>query len=274
MKPRQTLQYLCSLCNTILKELDYLIDPKNVSEPCPNCGYPLSSTLTINRPHSPVEQITFKSAQARTLTFDLEPLDSFYHGIRVGDVFYMTGRVSSLVSRLCVRSLLPSRLGGLASNVLVIDAGNTSDAYQCVSFARQYGMNISKLLGGIVVSRVFTIHQLAALTIVELPEAIKRFRVSMVVISGLLTMFLQDPRVNMYEAKRLLRQMMMTTRQISKDVIIVMAAQSIFGYEDMFDKLENRIDIRGSDSLQIMLSSPYSSKMITLSERTLARSGV
>jgi len=59
--------------------------------------------------------------------------------------------------------LLPERYGGFGSHhVIIIDAGNSSDIYQCVNFARQYGLDIKDMLRRIVVSRAFTVHQLVA----------------------------------------------------------------------------------------------------------------
>jgi hypothetical protein len=46
------------------------------------------------------------------------------------------------------------------------------DIYQYVSFARQYGLDIKKFLQTIVVSRMFTIYQLANTIIYELPKII------------------------------------------------------------------------------------------------------
>jgi hypothetical protein len=51
-----------------------------------------------------------------------------------------------------------------AKKVIFIDAGGgkSSDIYQCVNLARQYyGLDIKKVLQSIVVTRAFTIYQLA-----------------------------------------------------------------------------------------------------------------
>ena len=228
-----------------------------------------------------MEQITFQTVHhIGALTFDVKALDSFYGGIRICDIFCMTGHVDSLVSRLCVRSLLAPRSGGLASSsVIVIDAGNTSSVYQCVSFARQYGMDVSKVLDGIVVSRAFTIHQLASLVITELPKAVKRFKARIVVISGLLTMFQQDPLVDTREAKRLLEQMMLAVAKSIPDTIVIISAHDIHNYEDIFARFQNRIEVSrsrvssNSETLQITLKSPYRSKLLTLPEKTLLATG-
>jgi hypothetical protein len=56
--------------------------------------------------------------------------------------------------------------------IIFIDAGNDLDIYQYVSFVRQYGLDIKKFLQSIVVSRMFTIYQLANTIIYELPKLI------------------------------------------------------------------------------------------------------
>jgi hypothetical protein len=68
------------------------------------------------------------------------------------------------LTRLCVRALLSIRYGGLDSpKVIMIDAGNKSDIYQTVNFARQYGMDFRKVLDRIIVTRTFTIHQVKSI---------------------------------------------------------------------------------------------------------------
>jgi hypothetical protein len=58
---------------------------------------------------------------------------------------------NALLTRLCVRALMSKRPGGFESqSVIFIDAGNCSDIYQCVNFARQYGLDIQKVLDSIL----------------------------------------------------------------------------------------------------------------------------
>lgn len=273
MDNKQTVQYLCGLCSTVLKEesecLD--IDLRRVTESCPTCGHSLASTLTVNRPRKPVGPVVFHAATATdVLTFDIKQLDSFYSGIRTGETLCIIGRSAmTLVTRLCVRALLPKRRGGLQSPVLFIDAGNTSDIYQSVSFARQYGMDLAKVLDGIIVSRAFTIHQLASLVITELPEAMKRFGAGMVVISGLLKMFLEDPQVDKKEARRLLWEMMITMKRIPRDVIVVVSTEETRDYTDIFAQFENRVELCGNTTLMVNATSKYRSNKFSLPEKVL-----
>lgn len=277
MNNRQTLQYLCGLCNTVLKESECLdIDPRKVTESCPSCGHSLASTLIINRLRKPVEPIVFQTPQTPTssnaFTFDIAQLDSFYYSTETGEILCIIGRPAiTLVTRLCVRALLPKRQGGLASQVLFIDAGNTSDIYQCVSFARQYGMDLTAVLGRIVVSRAFTIHQLASLIIMELPDAIRRFDAGLVVISGLLRMFLEDPQVDKKEARQLLGEMMAAVRRVSRDVRVVISSEEAGAYTDIFRQFENRLELSGDTTLRISAASRYQTRKFLLPEKALRR---
>ena len=121
-----------------------------------------------------------------------------------------------LLTRLCVRALMSNRQGGFnSSKVIFVDAGNTSDVYQCVNFARQYGLNIKKVLQSIVVSRSFTIYQLANTIINELPNVIEQFSGAKVIIIGeLLSMFVNDPQVQIKEAESLIRQIINAVRKL------------------------------------------------------------
>ena len=260
-------QYVCSHCQTVLKSTANQeiseIDVPSLKEACPNCGDSLSQTLEIRR-LKPVVKMSLPQQQQQqrpppqfqiasevpVLTFDLKSLDGFFYGLRRGDVLYVLGEGESLLaSRLCVRALLPkkNRSGGLDSKVLFIDAGNDSDVYQCISFARQYGLDIKKMLDGIVVSRVFTIYQLARLVTQELANAIKRFDAGLVVLSCLFTMFLQDPRIDPVEAKSLLQYIMLGIKKVADGVVTVITArQEAAPYTDILSYIKNRIDVQPS----------------------------
>ena len=88
---------------------------------------------------------------------------------------------NALLMRLCVRASLLSTMMSkkeqselleeeeYAKKVIFIDAGggkSSSNIYQCVYFARQYGLDIKKVLRNIMVTRAFTIYQLADLSVI------------------------------------------------------------------------------------------------------------
>ncbi len=145
------------------------------------------------------------------------------------------------------------RHGGFGSaSVIFIDAGNCSDIYQCVNFARQYGLDIQKVLDSIMVSRPFTIHQLAGLLIYELESAaIHRFGAKLVVVSDMLKMFSQeasDPQLDHDEVQWLLREIAMSLQRISSQALVVISLNNNNNnrpsqYQSFLPHCDNRIDI-------------------------------
>ena len=170
------------------------------------------------------EQFTrFKTAYdyLNKITFTINGIMSI--DLLVGDIVSIMGtsRLTNLIlTRICVSSLLPRRHGGLCkrnlnSNVFILDAGNSTDAYQFVDFIKQYGLDIKKTLQKIIVSRVFTIYQLIHFLVYELSKIIRKYNINLVVIPDLLEMFIQDPQLHMKEAKSLIREIAAALRNIS-----------------------------------------------------------
>ena len=103
----------------------------------------------------------------------------------------------------------------------------------------------------IIVSRVFTIYQLAHLIIFELPKIIEQFSSTskIIVIYGLLHLFVSDPHTDKVDAKNLTKEISSSLRKISKDrFIIVSFAHCNMEYEKLllpvFDK---RIEITNNN---------------------------
>jgi len=177
-------------------------------EECPKCGSLLSHTLQQRRkeryaslaiekdlneiqsqssPFIPRFQTAYQEYKDNSYQFgfDIYKIDSFLN-LKTGESLCIIGEQKDtqlLVARLCVNALMiqsrrrrRKRLG-VAENmsctekrIISIDAGNDLDIYQYVSFVRQYGLDIKKFLQSIVVSRMFTIYQLANTIIYELPS--------------------------------------------------------------------------------------------------------
>jgi hypothetical protein len=128
--------------------------------------------------------------------------------------------------RLCVRALMSKRQGGFEStNVIFIDAGNNSDVYQCVNFARQYGLDIKKVLQSILVTRAFTIYQLADLLINGLPRVIQRFDVKVIMIADLLNLFTNDPNIDRNEAISLIKEIIDSIRKTLDNILVMVSFQ-------------------------------------------------
>lgn len=219
------LQYLCSSCHTVLRETSKPVDDPT-SEECPKCGSLLSETLLLKqrRYHDNIQLPKFEKIHAgfSYLNFDIVALDRILQ-LGVGESVCIMGVHSGILrDRLCIRSLLSERYGGFNSpNVIIIDAGNNSDVYQCMNFARQYGMDITSVLRRIIVSRPFTIYQLANLIIYGLPKITERWKTKIIIISDLLHMFLEDPQVDIEESKYLIRQITKSVGQYLNKTLVI-----------------------------------------------------
>lgn len=183
----------------------------------------------------------------KRLSFDIPQIDGALDIADKGSIC-VTSRdgwhANTLVTRLCVRALMSRRHGGFDSpSVVFIDAGNCSDIYQCVDFARQYGMNDRQALDRIVVSRPFTIHQLAGLVIHELVLAVRRSGAKLVVISDLLHLFAQDPQIDADEAKWLVQEIVKHLQRLARRVMLIVSVVSQHLSEILMPVFDSRIDL-------------------------------
>jgi hypothetical protein len=181
------------------------------------------------QPQNLLELPKFKSAleYRDSFTFGLEKLDTILE-LHLDDIIGIFGETrysNTLVTRLVVRSLLPRKHGGVdAKNVIVIDADNSSSPYLYVDFARRSGMHYKSVLHKVLVTRQFTIYQLTNTILYDLPRRIQLHKPKVVVITGLLDQFFQDPYVNVAEAQRLVSQIVTALHKI-KNVFIILTSR-------------------------------------------------
>ena len=254
MRNGPLLQYYCSSCGKILNEVSTLaIQKEQLREECPSCGAVLSSTLQNQELFPPLSQshlvssdLTPKSVEHLSVdfqtafrqiqdlnirfVFDIEKIDSILDLGSTGTLCIVGEKkyTQILIDRLCIHSMLPRRYGGIGSDyskTIAIDAGNCSNVYQFVDFARQYGLEVKKVLQSIVVSRVFTLYQLADLIIHELPKIIKGLspRNKLIVVYDLLHLFVFDPHIDKVDAKRLIKEIARSLRKLSKDRLVIVS---------------------------------------------------
>lgn len=190
----------------------------------------LSSSLLLRRTSEDLLFPKFQTAyydiedRKRRITLDIEEIDSSIT-LTTEDCVGIIGEAryaNTILIRLCVRALIlksQSELLEFAKKVIFIDAGgknNSPDSfYRCVNFARQYGLDIKKVLQSIVVSRAFTIYQLADLIIYELPRVIQQLEAKVILISDLLNMFVCDPQIKIEEGERMIKEIINSLRKIS-----------------------------------------------------------
>ena len=170
-------------------------------------------------------------------------------------IFGETRYTNALATRLVVRSLLPRNHGGVnAENVIVIDADNSSSPYLYVDIGRQYGMHHRNVLHKVLVSRQFTIYQLTNTIIYDLPKRIQLHKPKVIVISGLLDQFYQDPYIRTAEAESLISQIVTALHKI-KDVFIVLTSRLT----------ENQIVIPALSRIEIRAKKEFDETKLNLS---------
>ncbi len=220
--------------------MEYEVELSHVVDPCPFCGSLLSDSLQkrylVPRPEKP---ILFQSAsQVPRLTIDIDKVDSKLHLFSIGQKVAVVGYHSQkLVERLIIRAQLPHRYGGLDSHVVVVDAGNSSDLYLGINFARQYGLDIKDSLSKIICSRAFTVYQLANLITNELPDIISKYDAKLVVISEIFSMF-DDPYLDTKEANLLINSILESISKLKHCLVIASISRS----EKYNDMIKNSFD--------------------------------
>jgi hypothetical protein len=80
-------------------------------------------------------------------------------------------------------------------------------------------------LNNIVISRAFTIYQLANILINELPKVIQQYGAKMIVVSDLLDIFIRDPQIEANEVKYLINEIVnsITKPRALEDVLVIVS---------------------------------------------------
>ena len=154
------------------------------------------------------QNLIVKPAMARPVfSLNMPGVDELFPGFALGDfaVLYGSPSIISLTSLLCIRAQLPVQLGGLGSNVVFIDGGNTFRLYKIARLAQLHQLDPKEVLERIFISRAFTAYQLTSLILDKLEETIKNCGAKLVVISDIAGFFLDNDIPN-EEAQRVYSQ--------------------------------------------------------------------
>ena len=159
------------------------------------------------------------------LSLNMRSINQLFPGFSIGDfaVLYGSNSVLSLASLLCVRAQLPPQLGGLGSNVVFIDGGNTFRLYQVARLARLHQLDPKQTLERIYLSRAFTAYQMTALILEKLKETVKRYNAKLAIISDIAGFFL-DKDVPEYETRRVYSQVTAYLSNFAKENQIALIA--------------------------------------------------
>lgn len=160
-----------------------------------------------------------------SLSLNMPGVDELFPGFVPGDfsVLYGSPSVISLTSLLCVRSQLPVQLGGLGSNVVFIDGGNTFRLYHIARLAQLHHLNPKETLERVFISRAFTAYQLTSLIMEKLEESIKVYNAKIVIISDIAGAFL-DSDVPLEEAQNVYNQILSYLSNFAKKYKIIVIA--------------------------------------------------
>jgi DNA-directed RNA polymerase subunit RPC12/RpoP len=273
-------QYLCSTCGSVLKETSEYIEIHSLREECPSCGSMLSESL-IRRSLRPEAEISAPKIQTadtlllKKLRFDIPKIDSFVR-LAATDLCCISGYGANLLlTRLCVRSLLPERYGGLNSPyVMIADAGNHTDVYGAVNFARQYGMSKESVAERILVVRAFTVHQVRRLISVELPKFVRKYQARSVIVPGLLNVFDdEEPNMRMKDIRNDISRITEAINELSTRVLVVTSVQQGGRHSEpvlcAFKKRINLLQKENHGSLKAEIYNHGDSKVVNLTERDL-----
>jgi len=273
-------QYLCSTCGSVLKETSEYIEIHSLREECPSCGSMLSESLIrrLLRPEAEISAPKIQTADTlllKKLRFDIPKIDSFVR-LAATDLCCISGYGANLLlTRLCVRSLLPERYGGLNSPyVMIADAGNHTDVYGAVNFARQYGMSKESVAERILVVRAFTVHQVRRLISVELPKFVRKYQARSVIVPGLLNVFGdEEPNMRMKDIRNDISRITEAINELSTRVLVVTSVQQGGRHSEpvlrAFKKRINLLQKENHGSLKAEIYNHGDSKVVNLTERDL-----
>ncbi len=168
---------------------------------------------------------TTQQRPATRLTLNMPDVDQLFPGFKPGDfaVLYGSPSLISLAARICVRAQIPTQLGGLASNVVFIDGGNTFRLYKTARIAQLHGIDSHKVLERIFISRAFTAYQLTSLIMEKLEDTVKKYNTKIVVISDIAGFFL-DEDIPEEEAQKVYSQILNYLASFAKKHQIILIA--------------------------------------------------
>ncbi len=172
------------------------------------------------------QNILVKPTAKRTLlSMNIRNVNDLFPGFAPGDfaVIYGSPSVVSLTSMLCVRAQLPTQLGGLSSNIIFIDGGNTFRLYQVSRLAQLHHLDPKQALERIYLSRAFTAYQMVSLIMERLKGAAEKYNAEVVIISDIAGLFL-DKDIPDEEAEQVFIQVVACLQTFARQNQIILIA--------------------------------------------------
>lgn len=166
------------------------------------------------------------------LSLNIENVDSLFPHFELNDFAVLCGSsaVQPLINLLCIRAQLPFQLGGLESNVLFVDGGNSFRLYEISSIAQNFELDPTSVLERIFISRAFTAYQMTDLILEQLENAVKTFDTKLVIVADLAQLYL-DKEIPKHESHEIFLQL---THYLSdfakKHQLILVASHKPYDY--------------------------------------------
>lgn len=163
--------------------------------------------------------------QQDLLSFNMGNIDELFPGFAPGDfaVLYGSQSIEYLTSLLCVRAQLPTQVGGLNTNVLFIDSGNTFNRHQVTRLLQRHHLNLKQALNKIHISRACSAYQLTSLIMEHLRNMINEFNAKIVIISNITSLFLADT-ISDEEASRVFNQVTSCLQRLAHENHVIILA--------------------------------------------------
>lgn len=170
------------------------------------------------------------------LPFNMTNIDNLFPGFAMGDfaVLYGLPTILPLSLLLCVRAQLPFQLGGLETNVVFVDGGNTFRLYKVSRIAQLHQLDPGQVLERIYISRAFTAYQMSSVIFEKLEETVNRYNSKLVVISDMAGLYL-DKDVPTAEAKEVFSQLTTHLSKFAEEHQLVVIATYLPHYNSRRD---------------------------------------
>jgi len=159
------------------------------------------------------------------LSLNIEKVDSLFPYFTLGDfaVLHGSSAIQSIVNLLCIRAQLPYQLGGLETNVLFVDGGNSFRLYDISAIAQSYELDPGAVLERIFISRAFTAYHLTSLVLDKLQTAIETYDSKLVIVSNFAQLYL-DKDVPKKEAQEVFMQLTSYLSNFAKENKVIIVA--------------------------------------------------
>ncbi len=166
-----------------------------------------------------------KQTSISRLTFNVPDLDMLFPAFQAGDfaILYGSPLVTSLMSQLCVRAHMPTGQGGLNSNMVLIDAANSSSLSSILQVAELQQVDPQKVMSQTKTFRAYTAYRLHSLIMEKLEETIESSQAKLVVISDIMCPFLNE-NVDDQEARAAYTQIVNYLSNFAKQHGIIIVA--------------------------------------------------